>query len=286
MSLEFSSEQEQVASLFTAYRNDIDIYTEDETKDKPFYKRLFTRLLSGTGIKINDIYTLGTSNNVISACSADIDNTRKKLYIVDGDIYLMFSPKKRIPNLYVLDAYCMENLVIDEGSVCNTVYNFYAEKDFEEIKNLLQFNKLIEVHQDALITLFYHKALEKKFTDHFTLKSIAAYYDRDNHLILDRITAEQDEIKARLISNGYLSEEKFQAELESLKLQFPINSSVFMKIISGKDFMIHMIACHASSVLKRNLGLKKEVWKFNMANFCKLDRLADLRETILNTCNS
>ena len=37
MGLEFSSEQEQVASIFTAYRNDIDIYTEDENKDKPFY---------------------------------------------------------------------------------------------------------------------------------------------------------------------------------------------------------------------------------------------------------
>ena len=36
MGLEFSSEQEQVASIFTAYRNDIDIYTEDENKDKPF----------------------------------------------------------------------------------------------------------------------------------------------------------------------------------------------------------------------------------------------------------
>lgn len=41
MGLEFSAEQEQVASLFTSYRNDIDIYTEDEAKDKAFIKAFY-----------------------------------------------------------------------------------------------------------------------------------------------------------------------------------------------------------------------------------------------------
>lgn len=56
MGLEFSSEQEQVASIFTAYRNDIDIYTEDENKDKPFYKKLFIRLLKDSGINIIHVF--------------------------------------------------------------------------------------------------------------------------------------------------------------------------------------------------------------------------------------
>ena len=120
MGIEFNSEQEQVSSLFTAYRNDVDIYTEDESKDKVFYKKLFSRLLNGTGLRINDVYPLGSSDDVIAACRKDSDVKRKKIYIVDGDIYLMFSPKQPIPYLYVLDAYCMENLVIDEDAVCNT----------------------------------------------------------------------------------------------------------------------------------------------------------------------
>ena len=56
MNLKLNSQQEHVSSLFTAYRNDIDIYTEDQNKDKPFYKIIFKRLLEGTGIKINDEY--------------------------------------------------------------------------------------------------------------------------------------------------------------------------------------------------------------------------------------
>lgn len=65
MGLEFSAEQTQVASIFTAYRNDIDIYTEDENKDKVFYKRLFSRLLEGSGVLINDVYPLGSSKDVM-----------------------------------------------------------------------------------------------------------------------------------------------------------------------------------------------------------------------------
>ena len=144
MGLEFSSEQEQVASIFTAYRNDIDIYTEDENKDKPFYKKLFIRLLKDSGINIHDVYPLGSSDDVIEACQKDNDVTRKKIYIVDGDIYLMFNPKQVIPNLFVLDAYCMENLVIDEESVCNALCNFHGEKEYDEIKVLFQFDSLIQ----------------------------------------------------------------------------------------------------------------------------------------------
>lgn len=107
MGLEFSAEQEQVASLFTAYRNEIDIYTEDQEKDKAFYKKLFTRLLDGSGITISDVYPLGSSQDVIEACQRDTDISRKKLYIVDGDIFIMFSPKPPLQNLFVLDSYCM-----------------------------------------------------------------------------------------------------------------------------------------------------------------------------------
>ena len=67
MELEFSSEQEHISSFFMAYRNDIDIYTEDEMKDKVFYKKLFSRLLNETGLIVNDVYPLGASEKVIEA---------------------------------------------------------------------------------------------------------------------------------------------------------------------------------------------------------------------------
>lgn len=283
MGLEFSSEQEQVASIFTAYRNDIDIYTEDENKDKPFYKKLFIRLLKDSGINIHDVYPLGSSDDVIEACQKDNDVTRKKIYIVDGDIYLMFNPKQVIPNLFVLDAYCMENLVIDEESVCNALCNFHGEKEYDEIKVLFQFDSLIQQHQDALITLFYYKALDQKYRGYFNLYSLSAYYDKNFNLDLSKIELEQNLIKNNLISEGKITESEFERELSLLERMFPKNADSFLKIISGKDYLIHMISCHAKKTLNHKTGHSKEVWKYNFAQFCKLDRLQNLKTAII-TC--
>ena len=282
MGLEFNSEQQQVSSLFTAYRNDVDIYTEDELKDKVFYKKLFSRLLSGTGLRINDVYPLGSSDDVIKACCKDTDVKRKKIYIVDGDIYLMFSPKQPIPNLYVLDAYCIENLIIDEDAVYNTLCNFIGTKELEDIRNDFNFDKLIDEHKDFLISLFYHKALEQKHRGYFNLYSLATYYTRSNNLDQSIITDEQDSIKNRLIQAG-LSEHEIIAELELMEQKFPKNADTFLKIISGKDYLIHLMSCHAKKSLNYNTGHSKESWKYNFAQYCKLDRLEHLKTTIL-TC--
>ena len=112
MGIEFSTEVRQAATVFTQYRNTIDIYTEDKEEDKIFYVSLLKRLLAGTDIHIKDVYPLGCRNTVISCCQKDTDAKRRKLYIVDGDIYLQFRDKEKYDGLYVLDAYCIENFMI------------------------------------------------------------------------------------------------------------------------------------------------------------------------------
>ena len=128
MSLEFSTETRLAASVFKEYRNVIDIYTEDCEKDKEFYIKLLKKLLSNTGIVVNDIHPLGCRRTVIECCQNDTDTRRKKLYIVDGDIYLQYKDKEIIPNLFVLDAYCIENYVVCEKSICYVAYLFHARK--------------------------------------------------------------------------------------------------------------------------------------------------------------
>ena len=284
MSLVYSSKQEQVASLFTAYRNDIDIYTEDQDRDKLFYKKLFSRLLEGTGINVRDVYPLGSSSDVISACSADTDTTRKKIYIVDGDIYLMFNPKNIIPNLFVLDAYCIENYVIDEESVCNALCNLYAEKECDDIKKIFQFDALIKEHLSSLMDLFYYFALEKKYTNVFKLKSLGAFYTKDK-LNIEAIEKEIKEIKERLLSAN-IKECDIDSDLAQLMIDFPKIPSVFLRIVSGKDYLIHMVSCHASNVLSIRTKYTKNAWKYNMVQYCDLSRLASLRTAIDAKCHA
>ena len=281
MALEFSSGQAQITSLFTAYRNDIDIYTEDEEKDKAFYKRLFTRLLDGTGIRVNDVYPLGSSDEVINACIADTDTTRKKLYIVDGDIYLMYNPKQPINNLYVLNAYCMENLVIDEDAVCNTLCNFIGEYELEEVKNIFQYESVISSHKDKLIELFHHLALHDKYCGYFELKSVGRYYTNN---VFDSSKVDQDisSIKQSILTSGGITTEVLENELAHLKTAFPYTSETFMQIVSGKDYLIHMMKCNAARRLNYKLGHTKNAWKFNFAKYCNLDRLLPLRDAIIS----
>lgn len=281
MGLEFSAEQEQVASIFTAYRNDIDIFTEDENKDKAFYKKLFSRLLEGSGILINDVYPLGSSNDVIKACNNDTDETRKKIYIVDGDIYLMYAPKPSSNKLFVLDAYCMENMVIDENSICNTLCNFLGELELNDVKTLYKFNALVDSHKDELIELFYYKALKNKYCGYFTLYSLGRYYDKNNNLNLSEIHQEELNIKNDLIRGGVVDEITFNRDIELLKERFPKTPETFLKIISGKDYLIHMIACHATKVLNYKQRCSKYAWKFNFAQYCNLNRLQPLKNAII-----
>lgn len=192
----------------------------------------------------------------------------------------MFSPKQTIPNLYVLDAYCIENFIIDEEAVCNTLCNFIGTKELKEIKTKFNFNNLIDNHKDALISLFYHKALEQKFKGHFYLYSLATYYDCSNNLDIQKIRSEQDDIKKRLATFG-ISEDTINEELELMESKFPKNVETFLKIISGKDYLLHLISCHAKKSLDYRTGHTKESWKYNFAQHCRLDRLEHLKTTIL-----
>lgn len=282
MALEFNSQQEQVSSLFTAYRNDIDIYTEDQYRDKPFYKRIFKRLLDGTGIRVNDVYPLGSSDDVITACIADKDTSRKKLYIVDGDIYLLYNPKVPIKNLFILNAYCMENMVIDEKAVCETLFNFLGEYELEDIKRIFDFNRFIDDHKDKLMDLFYHMAIQSKYCGYFELRSYAHFYRKPEFkptLVDDRIKS----IKREILSSKKITEEEFEQELINISKAFPKTIDNCLKIISGKDYLIYMIQCHATNKFNKNLGYTKYAWKFNFANFCELSRLSPLKNVIIKT---
>ena len=103
------------------------------------------------------------------------------------------------------------------------------------------------------------------------------------NISLSNITVtEQDGIKNRLIQAG-LSEHEIIAELELMEQKFPKNADTFLRIISGKDYLIHLMSCHAKKSLNYNTGHSKEAWKFNFAQYCKLDRLEHLK-TIILTC--
>ena len=234
MALEFSTETRQAATVFTEYRNTIDIYTEDCDKDKEFYVKLLKRLMEDTDIIINDIHPLGCRRAVIKCCQNDTDSRRKKLYIVDGDIYLQYKEKENIDHLYVLDAYCIENYMICENSICNVAYNLNARDTYENVKNALNIPQELNNISKPLIDLFFYYSIQMECIGQFNLMHIDAYMNKaakqiDSNMINTKIS----EIKNGLIQRG-ITEARISELLQNRKSQV-VYHSVCLKSV---DFTV------------------------------------------------
>ena len=280
MSLEFTMEQKQVSSVFKKYRNTIDIYTEDEEKDKEFYKLLFARLLEGTSEKISDIYPLGCCRQVIKKCNEDKDFSRRKLYIVDGDIVLQYNPKENNKYLFVLNAYCIENYVIDKDSVCQTAYMFYPCTEIDKVYQKLNYERMLLEITEPLIQLFFHYSIQNECFNVFNQLHINFYLTK-NKLDLNKINAKINEIKNIILSNGK-TESEYLELLSNRKRNFPNGSDSLLKIVSGKDFLIPYISCYVKTIFNQNIRLPKESWKYHFLKYCDLSRLSDLKQAIIS----
>lgn len=282
MALEFSLETRQAATVFTEFRNTIDIYTEDCDKDKEFYVKLLKRLLADTDVVINDVHPLGCRRTVVEACRNDTDNRRKKLYIVDGDIYLQFVEKDNTSHLYVLDAYCIENFMICEEAICNFAYFLHARDSYEKVKNLLDVPSTLDNMAKPLINLFFYYSIQMQCINQFKLMNIDSYLDKgkvqiDTDLIDDRIS----EIRAGLVKNG-ITEEKIDELLNNRRTRYPYDVNTLLTIVSGKDYIIPFFRHYICKCLNCSVNLPKEAWKFNFVDKCDMNRLEPLKQAILS----
>lgn len=283
MALEYNPEVVLATTIFKEYRNSIDIYTEDCEKDKEFYLQILQKLLSDTNVVINDIYPIGNRRTVLKHCTNDTDTCRKKLYIVDGDIYLQYE-NITIPHLYVLDAYCIENYMICEDAICNLAYRLYGRKSLREIKTCLQISQMLENIAEPLINLFYYYSVQMECYGQFELRSIHNYLDDNTNLVdVTKINQRISEIKLGLIDSG-IPEELIEEKIRQRKQKFPINVDTLLCIVSGKNFLLPYVKCHITKRLQFNWKLSSEALKINMVDKCDLVRLIPLKEAILAAC--
>lgn len=279
--LHFSDESKRLVSTFLAYRNDIDIYTEDEPKDKEFYRIVFTKLLSNT-LQINDITPLGSKRNVIERCKNEPDNGRKKIFIIDGDITMIHGANvPNLKNLFVLDGYCIENLLLDKESIVQYIYLNCALKSKDEIENELAFEQWLNTYSNSLIDLFIHFALTDFFGGKFTLFNAHKFHAITNGLATysnDLVEQEIANIKKHILTME--SEVDYLKKYSELKLKWSINISNFLTIVSGKDYLIPILLYKVQS-FKRSKALPTvEEAKFMLAHNCNLTRLGPLKTAL------
>lgn len=286
--LKYKSEAKRLYSIFFTYRNDIDLYVEDEEKDKEFYKVLFTRLMEGSNIKINDVTPLGSRNIVIQTCIDDTTTGRKKLYIIDGDIYIINeSNPKGIKNLFVLDGYCIENFIIDQRGALEILHNCIATQPVEKLAMILNFDKWLGYNVNVLIDLFIHYSIAQEYSLGINFKT-AHHFTKNDHkeTVLDVYKVEQyvEDIMSRILEKITL--EEYDKILELRRKTWNYNNENLLKIVSGKDFILPLLQFRikkVSQVCKSKSSsalFPRETIKMLLIKHCDLKRLEALKRTI------
>jgi len=277
--LRFNDASRRLVSVFFSYRNDIDIYTEDEFANKEFYKILFRRLVTN-GIKINDVTPLGSKGNVLERCRVEPDSGRRKLFIVDGDINVIH--KKGIPilkNLYVHDAYCIENFVFDKTSIVKFLYDFCADRSIEKIESDLRFDDWLGGYSDKLILLFIHFALVNYYGGLFKICNIQKYCN-GNDLSMEKTDQAIEEARLQILT--FTGEDEYLRKLDELIGQWENGFDTLVTIVSGKDYLLPMLQQKAKSIKSTGRIPSVQDLKFVLAQNCELDRLSRLKNTIEN----
>lgn len=286
--LNLSVEAQQVSSSFLAYRNSITIYTEDEDKDKEFYRILFRRLLEGTNIVINDVFPLGSCNNVYERCSHEDGTNGPCLYIIDGDIFIMSTPKVPIPHLYILDSYCIENKIIDEDAICKAFYYYLAKMDYETVKNTIDYNGILNYIKRPFMCLYNYYALQQELCGHYKKEKGLRFFD----VITNNIRYDEVKKKVKTVVNEIINEnlDLSNSDIRSRYLlhtsNYPHTLENMMKYVSGKDYLLPCLFAYCSNKLNCKYGLDRESKKFQLARYCNLDKLAGLRQAIIDAVDS
>ncbi|WP_028787950.1 DUF4435 domain-containing protein [Terrimonas ferruginea] len=279
--IELSEEAKRLTSTFLAYRNDIDIFTEDEEKDKEFYKVLFKRLVKND-IIINDITPLGNKDAVLRRCHNEPENGRKKIFIVDGDVSIIHG--NGIPvmkNLFVLNAYCIENFLFDRDTMIHFIYLNCATKPREVIEKEVDFENWLEQYSEFFIELFIHFSLADYFGKYYTLYNANKYHIATKETFTfcpDLVSQDIESIKSSILETT--SESDYLTKYTELKQKWATSLNSLFTIVSGKDYLIPILLIKTQCFKKSNALPSLEELKLSLIQFSNLDRLQELKSRI------
>ncbi|RYD59124.1 MAG: DUF4435 domain-containing protein [Sphingobacteriales bacterium] len=260
-------------ALFFKNRNEIDIYIED-ANDEEFYKALFSRLYDRI-YRIDKIISLHCRENVVNACLNDQKpRNRKRVYIIDGDLDLVFDNNpKDLKHLYVLDRYCVENFLFDEEGVVEVLHDIVV-LDKDKIRKALGFSKWLTGLSQSLIDLFLHYSISHEHT--LGIKtvstSVGSLCKQDRGMtILDiqKVNSLICTIRDQIITN--IGEEEYLQIIHDRRQRWTFTKENLLKVVSGKDYLLPLLEFRFKKIKgKESYNLKRESLRLKLAKLCDL----------------
>ncbi|MET3979003.1 hypothetical protein ABIB62_001572 [Mucilaginibacter sp. UYP25] len=283
MMLRYTSKVLPTISLFFKSKSEIDVFIED-SNDEEFYKSLLHRLVIEK-VKIDKLISLGCKQRVIAACEADQDyRKRKRLYIVDGDLDLIFdNNRKDLKHLFVLDHYCIENLLIDEDGIIETLHDCVI-LDKKKITASLGLEKWLKGIAHILVELFLHYSIchECVLGTKTVSIPVATLCKQDKGLtVLDIAKVEGliNTLRTNIIAKT--SDEYYNDTIYTRRSLWPSNIESLIKIVSGKDYLLPLLAFRFKKLKgKETYNLKMETLRLRLAKTINLKKLRFLKSAL------
>jgi hypothetical protein len=276
--LERSDDAKFAKHVFFAPFNDLDIFIEDTAvESKKMYAQILRRSL-GSQIQINQVFPIGSKSKVLAKCAENQGaRLRKAVFIIDGDFDVLFGnnlpPLKR---LYRLKRYCIENYLLDEGSVVSILDEEQASRDESAISAELDFPAWQERIAADLLPLVlgscvaFHRNCGLATTS-FPLSEISSCTTG----LVDsaKITAKVAAFEAATDSKHGVG--TFRAELNELAKRIPVESvrTVFL-FASGKNILLPLLKRRLQSLF--GFAPSSVSFKLRIALRCDVSEFADL----------
>lgn len=204
------------------------------------------------GVRLKSVNHLGGRDQVIAACKADqIEDGRRKLYIIDGDFdYLLGRSKPRLKFLHRLRCYCVENLLIHEKSVTYIGAASKPEWSESDVEGKFLFEQWLSDIESLLLPLFRVYAVVNKVAPSIptTAYSVSKLYANTScGPVLDR-----EKVYSRIFRLLRLAK-KLCAGNQLRDAWTSVSSTSkglsLMQCVSGKDYLMPLFLARINKVL-------------------------------------
>jgi hypothetical protein len=222
--------------------NEIEIYVED-TSNPTMWLRVLKRILPNT-VRMQSVSPLGGRKNVVDACRLDqAEDGRKKLYIIDADFdYLTNRKKPRLRHLYRINAYCIENVLLQPSCIVELCVDLSTNSNILKAYSELDFPGMIGVHEELLRKLFLVYATSQEVRTGVQTVQFSTYKLMSN--VSGMWQFEVDKLRRRVLhvvresinAVGLSVFSKKRRELRARATALP-----FHKVVSGKDYILPIV---------------------------------------------
>ena len=269
------------ARLFRPY-NDIEVFVEDRTLEG-VYERLVNKALNGRA-RVTKVVGLGGRTQVIRAAQNDNGSSPKpRLYIVDGDFELAYRRRiRRIPNLYRLKVYSIENLLLETNGVEELIKSAMPAMGGGAAVQAVDYEALVGDVEAKLHGLFVVMAAINKLDirEPFCRLNMLAISDRRNgRLYAPNAVAAKALIKSQIRSAlQYRSIPHFRRAKQSVVETVLLQGLLAKQFVPAKKvhlwYLLERIMANGGESISRRIALSF------LANYCEFELDPGLKREI------